>query len=276
MLAGRLLTTALALALIACASTDVSNRDPDAGPDATPGTPDADPNRPDSQPPPTNAAVFAHSATELYHVDPDDFGVTLVATFGFAGDPDNITDIAIDKDGNMVGISVTTLYSIDSETAACTVVTALDSSFVALTYVPLTGGDEALLAGAFDGSIFKIDPTTGVSAIAGNMGGGIEMSGDMVAVKDFGIVATVEVPEGGNDRLARLDPLTFNATIIGDADTGYTKLFGLGFWKNQVYGFSADNHFVLIDVNDGTAELVETGDIAWWGAGVTTLAPIIN
>lgn len=272
MLAGRTLLISAVVALTGCASTNVTDMDPD--PDAAPGAPDADVDRPDSRPPPTNAAVYAHSANELYRIDPDDFGVTLVGTFSFDSATDDITDIAIDKDGNMVGISVTTLYAIDSDTAACTKIIDLDSAFAALTYVPTDGGEEALLAGAFDGDIFRIDPDTGASTLAGNLGGGFEISGDLVAVKDFGIVATIEVPDGTTDRLARLDPFTFAATVIGD--TGYAKLFGLGFWKNEVYGFSANNEFVLIDVDDGSAELIESGSVAWWGAGVTTLAPIIN
>jgi len=261
----------LALALAACASTNVSGQDPDGAP----GAPDAD-TRPhvDARPAPTNAAVYAHSATELYKVDPDSYAVTLVAAFTFDTTPDEITDIAIDKDGNMVGISVDKLYTIDSDTAACTYVATLDSTFAGLTYVPAEGQEEALIAAAFDGGVFKIDPVTGNSAVAGNFGGGLESSGDLVAVKDFGIVATVEVPGGTTDRLARLDPFTFQATVIGD--TGYAKLFGLGFWKNQVYGFSANNEFVLIDVDDGSATVIENGDVSWWGAGVTTLAPIVN
>jgi hypothetical protein len=268
------LTIALCLGLVACASTNVADDDDDDTADAAPGTPDADPFRPDSRPPPTNAAVYAHSADELYKINPDDFAVTLVAAFGADCADDDITDIAIDDDGNMVGISVTTLYSIDSDTAACTFVATLDGSFVGLSYVPVAGQDDALIAAAFDGTVSRINPTTGSSTVAGSFGNGIEASGDIVAVKDFGIVATVEVPAGGNDRLARLDALTFEATIIGD--TGFTKLFGLGFWKNEVYGFSANNEFVLIDVDTGAGSIIETGSVAWWGAGVTTLAPIIN
>ncbi len=270
-------TTALAalstMIFFGCASTAVSDDDDTAGADAAPGTPDADPFRPDAAAPPSNAAVFAHSATELYRINPNDLSINLVGTFTFDQNDANITDIAIDKDGNMVGISVQQLYAIDLETAAATYIADLDNAFNGLTYLP-TDGQETLVGVAFDGSVYRIDPITGASTLVGDYGGDLESSGDLVAVKNFGIVATVEVPEGGNDRLARLDPLTFEATIIGD--TGFSRLFGIGFWEDKVYGFSENRHFVLIDVNTGNGQQVEFGDVEWWGAGVTTLAPVIE
>ena len=242
----------------------------DAGP---PPFVDATPVLADGAPTPSFAAVYAHSAEALYRVDPDTLRVSEVAPFGFAGDIDRITDIAIDKAGNMVGISNTTLYAIDDATGACTYVADLDGFFNGLTYVPATGGEQ-LIAVAYDGSVFRLDPVTGASTRVGAYGEGIESSGDIVAVVGFGIVATVELPGEATDFLARIDPVTFEATVIGD--TGVENLFGLGFWGDRVYGFSSRQRFVTIDVATGIAETIESGDVSWWGAGVTTLAPVID
>src|SRR3972149_3519382 len=91
------------VALAACGPAIGDDDDDSAGGDS--GVADADPNRPDRAPPPENAAVYAHSASELYRVDPDTFAVTLVGPFQWPSVADQMTDIAIDKDGNMVGIS---------------------------------------------------------------------------------------------------------------------------------------------------------------------------
>ena len=68
---------------------------------------------------------------------------------------------------------------------------------------------------------------------------------------------------------------TFAATPIG-TDTGYQDLWGIGFWKGQVFGFSDDGTFVLIDTTTGAATTVEVSDVEWWGAAVTTAAPIVD
>ena len=47
---------------------------------------------------------------------------------------------------------------------------------------------------------------------------------------------------------------------------------GLGFWGDQVYGFTRDNEYLLIDVGTAAATLVEQyADIEFWGAGTTTV-----
>ena len=101
-------------------------------------------------------------------------------------------------------------------------------------------------------------------------------SGDIVSVKGFGTVATLVKANEQNptDWLARVDPYTGKATPIGD--TGIDRIWGLGYWEGKLYGFTSDAEFVLIDRNTGKATLVSTDNISWWGAGVTTEAPVIN
>jgi hypothetical protein len=105
----------------------------------------------------------------------------------------------------------------------------------------------------------------------GAYGGQMISSGDIVSVVGFGTVATVK-NGSENDYLARIDEATGAGTIIGA--TNYTDIWGIGFWRNQVYGFVATNQFVLIDVNTGAANFVSLGPENWAGAGVTTRAPI--
>src|SRR5262249_312843 len=135
-------------------------------------------------------AVYANSDTELYLVDPDTLTVTLVGPFGWPNGDDQMTDIAVDKNGLMVGISFDKVYSVDKATAACTYLATLDRQFNGLSFVPAQAADptsaDELVAAALDGSLYLLDRTSGASAPIGNFGGGMTSSGDVVSVAGFG------------------------------------------------------------------------------------------
>lgn len=258
--------------------SDAARTDTDAG------RPDAYVPLADARPPAELTAVYAHSATELYRVDPDTLAVTLVAPFSFVGQAENITDIALDKNGTMIGISVRSVYSIDRGTGV--VMKLADntvSGFSSLSYVPDPANPaeaEILISANFDGDVYEIDSTTGQSSYRGsygvdNTGRRIGSSGDIVSVRGFGTVATVNIEGEPNDFLAWINPGNFDASIIGD--TGFDRIFGVGFWKGDVYGFTDGGEFLTIDVNRAAAAQVENaGAVRWWGAGVTTMAPIVD
>lgn len=228
-----------------------------------------------------NAAVFAHTSSELYRVNPDTFAVTLVAPFTGDAAGDSMTDIAIDSEGQMVGISYTTVYRIDSQTAVTqrAGTGTLPQMFNGLSFVPsilafgIEGPDVLIGSRNADGKVFQINPQTGAQMQIGDMGAGWQSSGDIVAVRDFGIVATTG-GTFGPDTLVRLAPTTFAATAIG-SDTGWSDLWGVGFWRGKVFGFAEGGAFVTVDTTTGQATLVENSTRAWWGAAVTTAAPVI-
>ena len=223
--------------------------------------------------------VYAHTAATLYKVDPDTLAITMVADFGWPSLPDQMTDIAIDKNGRMIGVSFGSVYEVDTATAKCTLLSnSLDGTFNGLSFVPATqlgqSGDDVLVGTRnSDGKVFRIDPMTGSSTQVGDMGAGYASSGDLVAVSGFGTVQTVT--GASNDRLARLAPATFAASAIG-SDTGFGQIWGVAFWKNKIYGFTNGGDFILIDPQTGSASLVSHNGVSWWGAAVTTLAPVIQ
>lgn len=229
------------------------------------------------------AKVFAHTEDTLFEVDPDTLAITQIAAFVWPPSTDiaKMTDIALDKNGRMIGVSKTTVYEIDPKTATCTRLSAFSSPdyhFVGLSYViDTTAVDkgEYLMGLDKDGLVYEIDPTTGAATKRGELGGGLVAGGDVVSVKGFGTVATVtKTPDYTTDWLARVNPGTGTATMIGD--TGFSKVWGVGYWKGQVYGFTEGGEFVLIDVNTGKATLKTTNQQPWWGAGVTTEAPVVE
>jgi hypothetical protein len=246
--------------------------------DAAPLVPDS------STPTEADGVVYGHSSDRLYKIDPTSFAVTEVAAFGWPGGAiDTMTDIAVDRGGVMMGVSFTKVYRVDPTTAACTFVGNLDRQFNGLSYVPAPSaapdGAERLVGTTLDGTVWAIDPATGATSLAGSYGGGWTSSGDIVYVEGFGIVATVKANASGADYLATIDPTTFAATPIGAATggTGFSDIWGLGFWKGKVFGFSGASQMLLIDPTTGVASLLATGqNVTWWGAGVTTSAPIID
>jgi len=230
----------------------------------------------------SNAAqtyVYAHTSSTLYRIDPDTLAVQMIAAFDWGSvGTDQMTDIAVDKNGVMIGVSFDRVYRVDPTNAKTTLLSnSLDGSFNGLSFVPATmlgqTGDDVLVGthGA-DGNVYRIDPMTGSATSIGNMGA-YTSSGDLVAVDGFG---TVQTANGlASDQLVRLAPMTFAASAIGGG-TGYGQIWGVAFWKNKIYGFTNGGQFVLIDPTTGGAMMVKNTGVNWWGAGVTTVAPILQ
>jgi hypothetical protein len=265
-----------ALALAACGPNQRQNGD-DTAADAS-VTSDAD------NTPPSDAAVmtfvYAHTSSALYKVDPDTLAVTLIGNFTFAGGlPDQITDLAIDKSGLMIGISFQSVYKIDPATAACTRLSQdLTATFNGLSFVPAseigqTGPDILVATRNSNGIVSRIDPATGTATQIGNMGS-FASSGDLVSIAGFGTVQTAD--NGASpDRLVRLAPNSFAATPIGNT-IGYGDIWGIAYWKGKVFGFTEAGQFITIDPATGVGTLVQGNGPRWWGAAVTTLAPIFE
>jgi hypothetical protein len=219
-------------------------------------------------------AIYAHSYQRLYKVDPDTLAVTLVGSFRWPSGYENelMTDIAVDKDENITGISFGAVFSVNKLTAEVTLRSNLSGEqFNGLTFLPQANGDEILVGTGLGGTLWQIDPTgTNPSVQIGAYGGQMISSGDLVSVAGFGTVATVKNGSEA-DYLARIDEATGAGSVIGA--TGFTDIWGIGFWRNKVFGFVATNQFVLIDVTSGQATYISTGPENWAGAGVTTRAP---
>ena len=240
----------------------------------------------DSGPLPENTAIFAHSDVELFRIDPETLEQTSVGEFTFEGEDDRITDIAINKDNLMIAISLESVYAVNFRTAETTLLSTFaqdQGGLTSLSYVLQDRNDpdtEKLVAADFDGNVWEIAAASGARVFLGNYNGAqgengpLGSSGDIVSIKSFGTVATVIVEGDDTDHLAWIDPVTWEAELIGD--TNRDKIFGIGFWRNKIYGFTDNMEFVTLSQSDGSASDERTGDIRWWGAGVTTLAPVID
>lgn len=221
--------------------------------------------------------VFAHTATALYRVDPETLAISKIDDFGWSHGDDEMTDIAIDNAGSMIGVSRTAVYRVDPMTAAATRLSdGLSGGFNGLSFVPaamLGQSGEDVLVGTrnLDGVVFRVDPATGGTSQIGNMGA-YASSGDLVAVEGI----TVQTADNGfsADRLVRLAPSSFAATPVGNT-IGFSEIWGVAYWKDKIFGFTSGGEFVTIDPTTGVGTLVQGGGPAWYGAAVTTSAPVI-
>ena len=272
--------------LLGCASCGPGGRtshDARPTPDAT--TADAGPDAL----PPDFSKVYAHSGSELYRIDTTTLAPLLVGPITGLG-TQSLTDLAVDIDDRMLGVTLDRLYELDPATGAATLVIELmTDGFTSLSFVPTDLDDpqspERLIAADDQGAVFEIDPATGAATQIGDYGttagGKIRSSGDIVAVRGFGIYATVTIGDtlSDPDYLARIDPDTWAATPLG-VGTDYDRIFGIGFWRGAIYGFvdvpGTGGAFVSLDPNTGESDLIEAGSIRWYGAGVTTDAPVIE
>ena len=270
--------------LIGCGSPDRND----------PVTPDApDQHQFDDAPPQMgdNSRVYAHSGSTLYRIDTANLAPIMIGTMAGLG-TQSLTDLAIDKNDHMVGITLDKLYGIDATSGTVTLIKDLSQSahgFTSLSYIPtdLTdpNSDDILVSANDQGNVFQIDPATGTATSLGNYGtvalGQVRSSGDIVGIRGLGIYATVDVGDDPNqpDYLAKIDPTTWKATPIG-AGTGFTRIFGLGYWAGKFYGFVDDGvgmgKMIMIDQNTGEGSLITAGPQRWYGAGVTTDAPILQ
>jgi hypothetical protein len=163
------------------------------------------------------------------------------------------------------------------------------SGFTSLSFVPQDLNDPAsadILVSANDqGDVFQIDQMQGTATKIGSYGtvalGKVISSGDLIGVRGLGIYATVDVGTETNDYLAKIaEDGTWKATPIGSG-TGYNNIFGLGYWAGKFYGFVDDKtthtgKIITIDPNTGAGTEVLSANIEWYGAGVTTDAPVIE
>src|SRR5262245_57006879 len=125
--------------------------------------------------------VYAHSSLTLYRFNPVAGDFVTVGTFDCLnadGGVAEMLDIAIDRDGNMVGTAamsehnsiVGRLVSIDKMTAACTVLkTGSYPNSLAFVPVGTVLPDREALVGYVNDSYVRINPDTGLVSSVGNL-----------------------------------------------------------------------------------------------------------
>jgi hypothetical protein len=269
--------------------------------------------------PPENSLIYVNTGESLYFIDPSS-GTELVKIGDFAGVCDwdlpefsGFWDIAVDGEGEILGIAKEGLYTIDKDTADCTKITDFPVGspyFYSLSWV--NGVDtenvakEVLIGASSDlGEWVEIDLSAEFINELFNTLGYYDQpdpnssnnikecdwvsSGDIVSIQVghgvYKTYATLKCGEWNNnygevgcdsDWLAEIRPDNGDAiTLIGK--TGFVSIFGLGYYGNQVYGFTGDGEYITIDITTGLGTLVSHDpSMTFWGAGTTTKPFIVE
>lgn len=246
--------------------------------------------------------VWAHSPTTLYRVNMVD-NAALEAAWTFVFREANGTtvanqqmvDIAINSAGEMYGVSwnptmtgsgthqlyrVAIPQVVGMGTAVSTRIGTLDYFYNALSFAPpgMVRPEEVLLGldneGTFSSSFLDIISTSDASTVTtlGSLGGGYKSSGDVLAIQDLGLFATVKDADDKNF-LARLSP-SGTATILGSG-IGFTQVWGLAYWDGTLLGVTFDGQILGINPVTGAGTLRRTYDVQLYGAAVAPNVPLM-
>lgn len=223
------------------------------------------------------AAVYAHSASTLYKLDPDTKAVTVVGNFsGCFG----VVDIALDAKSNIYA-SASGIYTVDKLTAKCTRVGGGTFAGNSLSFVPAgtIEPDREVLVSYNGGQYLRVDLDKGTTTSLGSLPSGFSSSGDIVSVKGGGTYVTVN-GNGCGDCLLEIDPKT--GTMKKNwGPVGASSVFGIAYWAGSVYAFNDAGR--IYELTFGADKLtskeiaipMKPSGLSFWGAGSTTSAPVV-
>lgn len=223
--------------------------------DTTPGVTDTDTDPPDTMV--ATELVYAHTGATLYGFDPSTSTINRIGDFtdgGRALDAE-MTDIAIDLNGYLYGVTWYDLYQIDPMTADCTWVQSLRDQGVGLTFV----SDGRLVIAGEEVNFLDIN-TGALTPLLTNSQ--YTTSGDIVGLPDGFLYWTVS--GWGGDDLVRVDPNTGDTELVGN--TGAYSLYGVGYANGLLYAFSSTGQVVILDPATGTSGGRTDLGPSWYGA----------
>jgi hypothetical protein len=198
---------------------------------------------------------LAHGSQALFRVRPQDGHTLNVGSFGTT-----LTDIALDADGQLWGISFGQVFRVDFCTAQIELVTQVPTNVNGLTWT-----SDGLYATALDGSVLHVS-TEDASMISVTTVGTLGQwgsSGDVVATLDGALLVTVPTVDG-DDGLVRYDLATGIATFIGR--TGQWALYGLSLFGDRLIAAQANGQLYELDPQSAEASPLGHAMREIWGA----------
>lgn len=218
--------------------------------------------------------VYAHSSSHLYLLDAKIYKVVPVGPFlwptSFTGE--EMTDIAIDSFGVLYGVSFDHLWVCHPQTAACSHLGQLPTSFNGLAVLPAGSYDtnaDTLVGVTVDGDWLRLKPDQGkvTATVIGSYGAGYTSDGDAFSLIGVGTYAAVETASSFQSILAAINPLTGAIEKEIGKIGNYSSIYGLAGWTSKVFAFDESGDVIVLDVNTGAVltTLLDT-NVSWWGA----------
>ena len=222
------------------------------------------------------SAIYPHTSGELFVWNATTTPPTKVGNFTFPNDglDHTMTDMAIDYDGRLYGVTFGGLYHCMADTAKCTNLASFDEQFNGLTIVPegtLQANAETLVAISNAGGWYRVDVvgTKAVLTHLGDYGSGYTSAGDAYSIKGVGTWAAVNGGSGGT-LLVQVDPL--NGKVLKELGTiPGEDIWGLAGYSDQVFAFDSSGMIYQGSATGGATfqEFLNTSH-SWYGAAVST------
>lgn len=205
---------------------------------------------------------YTHTTNNLYRINGATGGSTFVAGFSQCG-TSGPNDIAIDRAGKAVLVSDVNLFDLDLTNGDCNTIGAVGGNCEGLAFAPDPAApDKDVLFAACGTSLYRLNRQTGARTLVGAFGGGWAIRGDLVWLPGQGLFASLE--NGGDDRIAKIDPLTGVASDL--VDTGETGLRGLGWRGDALLAFGAGKVFSIDPATGNVTDLANLSYNALGGA----------
>ncbi len=224
-----------------------------------------------------DGAIYAHTSSSLYRFDSVLSIVETVGVFGFPNGGQSMTDIAIDYEGHIFGVSFSNLYRCSAVSAECIHLGGLPSSFNGMTIVPvgtIEPGKESMIGIGNSGTWNEISVVGNQATITqlGTYGAGYTSAGDAYSIEGIGTFAAVNKVGASSTYLVTVDPAGGSVTEEIGPMTGYSNIYGLASDGETAFAFDSSGAILALDVLTGntTVALPPGQGKSWWGAGVTT------
>ena len=251
---------------------------------------------------PPQILLYAHTNTTLFQLDPLSISSPPKTLGDFdcigKGAASSMTDIAVEKDGKLYGISPVAAYplTVQGGKVHCDAEWLLPSgsSFYGLTFAPenTVAAHEVLIAANNAGELFEIDAQTGHTTAVGTFGTDPAtklpwaLSGDIVFLANKGSpvgFATVRTCKSGSTGCSTIDTLieidlqaikpgtqSVLKAVRGAVKTGawctnpssppgFDAIYGIAAYGDKVYGFThTGGHILEMHNDDATACLISS------------------
>lgn len=169
----------------------------------------------------------------------------VAATTAFSSANVVITDVTVLPNGDVLGITLRSLWRFDRTTGLSYEVGVLGERGANA----LTADSQGRVFGATnEGVFFEVDPRSGRTRRIGAFGRGLESSGDLAFAPDGTLFATVRGMS--SDSLAVVDQATGRATLLGAL--GYPEVWGLAFAPDGLLyasAYATDTNATLLRID---------------------------
>ncbi len=225
--------------------------------------------------------IYAHTSSTLYTVDVMTYVTAQVGAFKFSADgcDHSVTDVAIDRNGVLYGITFGCGYVIHPQTAQAYKLGTLPNSFNGLTMIPkgiIDQNKDTLVAITTSGIWYQLKLVNGMfqPTQLGSYGAGYTSAGDAFSIEGVGTFAAVN-KQGVNNATVIVDVDPATGKVKSDLATlaGYPTVYGLAGWEGLILAFDSSGNVIKVDPMTKVVTPLGNKGAAWWGAGVGTVLP---